>query len=676
MAARRSRVIFVCSAWSVFYLTKQLSFQTFSLSAFVASPWSARGCAQRSAQYEIRASTQSRASRLAAPKEWEESSRPDVAMPEGETLPEAFLINAHRMGKAVAASDDVSGVLDYGTYLIGVLLFADFIRNNPKYVRGGRIGVMIPASAGFSLVAMGCLLAGCSIVMLNWTAGRANLEHMIAITGITSVLTSKRFINKIEPAGVDLSPLKDKNMLLYTDDIKENMYGGFGPLDKLKAAILSKFPTSVLKSWCNIDNLKMDSDAVVLFTSGSESMPKGVVLSHDNVLSNIKSVVPVLIESQDCLMGVLPPFHAFGFTVTSMLPVVTGVKVAYYANPLEYKTVAQQIAKWQPSVYIGTPTFASGMLKAASAEFQRRANDGQDSDAKYLTSSLRLVVTGAEKTPEDLFDIAEQQNFTLLEGYGVTECSPVLSVNRPGKARAGVGTPIPGTWLAIADERKYLSGEIEVIAVSDGIGATKGSIGKRGIVLAQGPNVFGDPDGSSPKAYLGIPLSEKNPFVYATSLPSGSTAAPGWWYDTGDLGFFDESGALILAGRLKRFVKIGGEMVSLPALEDALKKRTLSDGSRPWADTDSGAVIAVESYEADGERPVLGLLAAVDATLEEANSQLQAEGMPSLARLKIKIDSRDAFEAKWVERGTLPLLGSGKSDYAQMKVAIKSAALA
>jgi len=516
------------------------------------------------------------------------------------------------------------------------------------------------------------------MVMINWTVGRANLESMLATSGVVAVLTSKKFISKLG-SSVDLSILKERDMLLYTDDIKENMYGGFGPLEKLKALVLSKLPVSILKSLYDLDNINKKSEAAVLFTSGSEAKPKGVVLSHGNVLSNIRATVSCLIQENDCVMGVLPPFHAFGFTVTSMLPVVTGVKVAYFANPLEYKTVAKQIDRWQSTIYIGTPTFANGMLKAARADFQRRKKDGGDlvRDSDYLTSSLRLVVTGAEKTPESLFALAAEQRLDVLEGYGVTECSPVLAVNRLGKTRSGVGLPIPGTYLAVADEAKYISGEIDVLCVSDSDGNTAGQTGQRGVVLAQGANIFGDPDAAPPKAYLGIPLSEKNPFAFVQSLPSSALgASPGWWYDTGDLGSIDEIGNLVLAGRLKRFVKIGGEMISLPALEDALKKKTLSDGSQPWADSDNGAVLAVEAYEAEGEKPTLGVIAAVDLTLEEANEQLQAEGMPNLARIKIKLDSRNVFDKKWADRGTLPLLGSGKSDYAQMKAAVKVATLA
>jgi len=616
--------------------------------------------------------------RASAPEGWDEANRPHPESPVGDTLPEAFLHNSQRMGDAVAAADDISGVLNYGTYLIGVLLFADFIRDNPRYIKGGRIGVMIPASAGFGVVAMGVLLAGCSLVMINWTAGGANIEFMIAVSGITTVLTSKKFMDKVGKTA-DLSVLQERDMLLYTEDIKENAYGGFGPLNKLKAAILSKLPQSLLKTWYKLGQLHKESDAVVLFTSGSEAKPKGVILSHGNVLSNIRSVTPVVVKDDDCLMGVLPPFHAFGFTVTSMLPLVTGTKAAYFANPLEFKMVARQIGKWRPTVYIGTPTFTMGMLKASTSDFRKQQKQAEGVSGSYLTSSLRTAITGAEKTPDEAFELAKQQGLTILEGYGVTECSPVLTVNREEKPRAGVGNAIPNICLAIASEAKYQKGETEVIAVADSAGATYGNgVGMRGVVLARGSSIFGNPTATPPRAYLGLPLSEKNPFVEVRKLPIGAevVASPGWWYDTGDLGYLDESGALVLAGRLKRFVKVGGEMLSLPALEEALKRRTLSDGSQPWADKDGGAVVAIEAYEVDGQKPVLGFVTAVDASLEDANDQLKFEGFTNLARLKVKVDSREAFDAKWAERGCLPLLGSGKADYAQMKAAVKAAALA
>jgi len=362
-----------------------------------------------------------------------------------------------------------------------------------------------------------------------------------------------------------------------------------------------------------------------------------------------------------------------------MLPLVTGTKAAYFANPLEFKTVARQIGKWRPTVYIGTPTFTMGMLKASASDFRRQQKQDDCASGSYLTSSLRTAITGAEKTPDEVFEFAEQQGLTVLEGYGLTECSPVLTVNREEKDRAGVGNAIPNTCLAIANEAKYQEGEIEVIAVADSAGAIYGNgVGIRGVVLAQGPNIFGNPTATPPRAYLGLPLSEKNPFVEVRHLPTGAevVASTGWWYDTGDLGYFDESGALVLAGRLKRFVKVGGEMLSLLALEEALKRRTLSDGAQPWADNDAGAVVAVEAYEADGQKPVLGFVTAVDASLEDANEQLQFEGFTNIARLKVKVDSCKAFDAKWAESGCLPILGSGKADYAQMKAAVAAAALA
>jgi len=285
-------------------------------------------------------------------------------------------------------------------------------------------------------------------------------------------------------------------------------------------------------------------------------------------------------------------------------------------------------------------------------------------NAPWPTASLRLLVTGAEKTPGSLFDFAgtiHEPPIEVFEGYGITETSPVLTSNRRGKPRAGVGWAINGTALALLNIEKYLTKEIEALAVCNEEHKLSGTVRKEGVIIARGPGVFGAPQADPPRAYLGIPLSEKNPFVWVHDS---------WWYDTGDLGFFDESGALHLAGRLKRFVKIAGEMVSLVSLEVALKLRELGDGSKPWVDSQDGPVVAVEAYEADGEKPVLGLITAVDASLADANEQLQAAGMPKIARLTVLVDGRQVFDERWAKQGTLPLLGTGKTDYAQMKRAL------
>lgn len=342
----------------------------------------------------------------------------------------------------------------------------------------------------------------------------------------------------------------------------------------------------------------------------------------------------------------------------------------YYPNPTEYKRISREILRWKPTVYIGTPTFVNGVLQAALADRSKadvvpqfdgaKASKVLPSDSQpWPTASLRLCITGAEKTPDDLFQLASDHTppLEIIEGYGITETSPILTVNRPGQPRGGVGQAIRNITLGLLEEEGYLNKDFKMLAKCEA-GEVTGPKNKRGVIIASGPTVFGAPEADPPRAYLGIPLSEKNPFVELEGK---------WWYDTGDLGFFDETGALHLAGRLKRFVKIAGEMVSLVALEAALKER------KPWADGEAGPVVAVEACEVDGERPVLALVSAVDASLEDANDQLKAAGMPKIAKLTVAVDARTTFDERWAQQGSLPLLGTGKTDYAQIKRAVVAA---
>eukprot|EP00933_Yihiella_yeosuensis_P042259 TRINITY_DN36802_c1_g1_i1.p1 TRINITY_DN36802_c1_g1~~TRINITY_DN36802_c1_g1_i1.p1 ORF type:complete len:1013 (+),score=184.49 TRINITY_DN36802_c1_g1_i1:82-3120(+) len=607
-----------------------------------------------------------------APKGWFEGKRPDVMKEvQGKNVPEAFIRNAKRMGKAIAVGDDNSGALGYDRVLIGAMLFANFLIAHPELRAGGRVGVMMPAAAGVGVMLMGILMAGCVPVMVNWTVGRASLEHVVKSTGVKTVITAKAFLKKLG-SEVDLSLLlQTKGLLLFTEDLKANQFGGFGLRDKISAKRLSGKSADTIVKRYKLENISSKDEAVVLFTSGSESLPKGVALSHGNVLANAEGIMDAAaIRADDVLLGTLPPFHSFGFTVTTITPLVTGFKISYYPKPTDYRRIAREIQRWKPTIFLGTPTFLSGVLRAAEADYLKLAEsqDAKPASAKQVvpeggrplwpTASLRLCIAGAEKTPEDLFQLAASQHnppITLCEGYGITETAPVLTVNRFDKPRAGVGYALKGITLALLETEAYLAKKVDVIAVCKDE-KVEGPTNTRGIIIAHGPNVFGDPDATPPKGYLGVPLSEKNPFVRYDDK---------WWYDTGDLGFFDEQGALHLAGRLKRFIKIAGEMISLPALEAALKLH------QPWADSESGPVIAVEAYEPDGgEKPILGVVSAVDCSLEEANEKLQAAGMPRIAKLTLLVDSREVFEERWKVQGTVPLLGTGKTDYASAKKAV------
>jgi long-chain-fatty-acid--[acyl-carrier-protein] ligase len=532
-----------------------------------------------------------------APDGWAEdmSKRPAPLVLPGSSVPELFLLSCDRLGNAVAIADESSGVLSWGRLKIAVILLAEYFRRELQ--REEKVGVLLPSSAGAAIVSMALLLAGKIPVMVNWTLGAKNLEHVEELSGIRVVLSSERFLDKLET--VVLGNLENKLLLL--EDVRANI----GFLDKMRAFLLAKRSAKSLCRRFSLEGIKADDTCVLLFTSGSETVPKGVPLSHANIIANIRDSLTVFAPgATDILYGFLPPFHSFGFTITTMLPLLSGLKTVYHPNPTEYRKLAAGVQSYGVTVLCGTPTFFSGILKAANqAQLQ----------------TVRTMIAGAERAPDELFAALSALNpqAVMLEGYGITECSPVVCLNPPGAERSGVGLPLPGVHLLIVDPD---SG----VELPDG---------QRGLVLVKGKNVF--------NGYLG--KDAPNPFLEKDGEK---------WYNTGDLGFL-EKGTLILAGRLKRFVKKGGEMISLPALEQAL--------SAKWSPAEEGPLVAVEALEmADGTVKIC-FFTAVDAALEEANNCLKNAGFSNVARLneRQKLDK-------------IPLLGSGKTDYRALKELMRS----
>jgi long-chain-fatty-acid--[acyl-carrier-protein] ligase len=279
----------------------------------------------------------------------------------------------------------------------------------------------------------------------------------------------------------------------------------------------------------------LDARAVILFTSGSEKAPKAVPLTHRNILSNQRGALAVLgATRRDVVLGFLPVFHSFGFTMTGLLPLLAGVRVLHHPDPTDASGLARKIAAYKPTLLVGTPTFVGHILE--------RARPGE-------LDSLRLIIVGAEKCPPGLFEKCRQvaPRAQLLEGYGVTECSPVVAVNRPEANRPGtVGQPLPGVDVRVVD--------VETGGVLPP--------GKMGILLVSGPSVF--------PGYLG---EETSPFVERDGKR---------WYVTGDLAEIDADGFIYFRGRLKRFLKAGGEMISLPALEEPFARLYRRKTDRAW----------------------------------------------------------------------------------------------
>lgn len=377
-----------------------------------------------------------------------------------------------------------------------------------SYKKDGFIGIMVPNSAGSMLAVLGTVMAGKVPVMINYSTGAAkNCEYAQKKCGFKTILTSRALCEKI---GCRLVP-----GMVFLEDIMDQI----STKDKLRAAVKSKMPTKVLLKM--VHQGEPDDNAVILFTSGSEKDPKAVQLTHRNLGSNIKDIFIVLdLKDEDIILSNLPYFHVFGHNVTCWLPLMRGLTAVTYPNPLDYQKVVDIVREEEITIMVGTPIFFMGYLrKSKPGDFE----------------SIRIAVTGADKTPDALREgYLKKHNLTVYEGYGCTETSPVVSLNMGENNRPGsIGKVFPSVQVKITDIN---SGETL-------------PPGKEGKILVKGDLVM--------KGYF-------------DDLEETSLRIKDGWYDTGDMGMFDEDGYLWHKGRLKRFVKIGGEMVSMVRVESVL----------------------------------------------------------------------------------------------------------
>src|SRR5260370_42246743 len=399
--------------------------------------------------------------------------------------------------------------------------------------------------------------------------------------------------------------------------------------------------------------------ALVLFTSGSERAPKAVPLTHANILSDMRAPVQFVgLRHEEVLLGFLPPFHSFGIAAGVILPILGGMRVVHHPDPTDAAGLARKITAYRVTMLIGTPTFTSYIFERSKPRSQESGVRGQESpapaqeagtsspslltpDSRPLTpgergdlDSLRLIVVGAERCPPSLYDRARHlaPAAELLEGYGVTECSPVVAVNRPGAARPGtVGQPLPGV-------------EVQIVAVDteEKVECRGSKIEDRGSesdpVRAGGER--GSKEPSQAKSHHSPLTTHHSSFPTGMLWVSGPTVFPGYigydgpspfreldgkrWYVTGDLAEIDADGYIRLAGRLSRFLKAGGEMISLPALEEPFTRRI--------PPTEAGPRVAVEGVETDHGRRIV-LFTTEPLSVGEANALLQQNGFRGVMRL-------------------------------------------
>ncbi len=410
-----------------------------------------------------------------------------------------------------------------------------------KKLDKGFIGIMIPTSAGCILTKLGVLMSGRIPVMINYSTGAEhNARYAQRKCGFTTIITSKALLEKIECPHVE--------GMLYLEDIMDS----FTILQKAKAALISKLPVSIIKSLVHGGN--PDDTLVILFTSGSENDPKAVQLSHSNITANLEAVTQrYSLATDDIFLASLPLFHIFGLTATLWLPLYYGMTILAYANPLDFKKICTIVREEKATFMVGTPSFFWGYLrKSTPGDFE----------------NLRLMLCGADKCPDVLRDgFMDKHGIILYEAYGATETSPAIAGNVPEHNKPGsVGKPFPNTQIRIEHLKTGASC----------------NVGEEGRILVKSDSVmkgyFNDPEQTSRHIHDG-------------------------WYDTGDMGYLDEDGYLWHVGRLKRFIKVGGEMVSLVKTESVLENLLPEDGECcvvDIPDTKKGSkIIAVVTRQLD-----------------------------------------------------------------------------
>jgi acyl-[acyl-carrier-protein]-phospholipid O-acyltransferase/long-chain-fatty-acid--[acyl-carrier-protein] ligase len=478
--------------------------------------------------------------------------------------------NIHGLGR-VAVEDPVAGALSYRKLLLGAAVLGRKLM--PFADEGKPIGLMLPNANAAAVTLLALMSAGRVPAMINFSAGEANILAACKAAQLDSIITARAFIERGRLDGL-VAALARHVRIVYLEDIRQTVT----LTDKLRGALQANSPLAPRKA---------DDWAAILFTSGSEGVPKGVVLSHRNMLANAaQAAARIDFGRQDKVFNVLPVFHSFGLTVGLVLPLVSGVRIYLYPSPLHYRTVPELIYGVNATILFGTDTFLNGYARAAHA---------------YDFRSLRYILAGAEPVKESTRRIyMEKFGLRLLEGYGVTETAPALALNTPMFNKFGtVGRLLPGMEVRLE----------KVEGVEEG-----------GRLFVKGPNVM-----------LGY-LRAENPGVLD---PPGEG-----WHDTGDIVSIDAQGFVTIKGRAKRFAKIGGEMISLAAVEML--------AAELWPDA-SSAVAAVPDAR-KGERLVL-VTQQKDATRGALQTFAKARGAADLM-----------IPSEVVVLEKLPLLGSGKVD--------------
>ena len=482
--------------------------------------------------------------------------------------------------------DSIFGVQSRNDFLIKAYLIADLLKKMPWE----RIAIMLPSLSATSLLVVWCYLAKKIPVMLNWTQSEEAFAHCIKSQNVQVILTAKSFFQKVQ------TPWLQKYKMTFFEDV-------------LKDISLVQKLTAVCKAMCFKIPTDISKIAVVLFTSWSESLPKTVELTHENILNDLLWAAGVVwIKNSDVEICYLPPFHSFGFALWIVMPLISWARIVFTPDPNDSKTIADLIGHTKSTFLCSTPTFLNGIVQIA-----------KDDQLK----SLRIAIVWAEKCPKELFTNFSKKspNATIIEWYGITECSPVIAVN-PFKRNAEikrwtVWLPILGQTVKILDLDTHKEQPAK----------------KEWMIYVSWLNIFG--------WYVDKKL--ESPFEEFDGKK---------WYKTWDLWYLDKDGYLTISWRLKRFVKIAWEMISLPAIEIVL--------ARKWKHSDGTECLAVEAQENDWAVK-LTLFTTEKLWTNEVNDYLHSQWVTNLVSI-----------ASIMQLKEIPMLGTWKVDHVQLKSILQS----
>jgi acyl-[acyl-carrier-protein]-phospholipid O-acyltransferase/long-chain-fatty-acid--[acyl-carrier-protein] ligase len=520
---------------------------------------------------------------------------------ENLVLPRRFLRMCRKRMRASKVADSSGVDLSGAELLTRTFLVRKFLRRHVYGpVRGQRVGILLPPSVACIVVNAALAIDSQVAVNLNYTVTSEVMNDCIAQCGVHHIVTSRRVMERFD--------LELNANLVYLEDIPNKIRW----LDKIAAAATAWLaPIAWLERWLGLTEIGDDDLLTVIFTSGSTGQPKGVMLTHRNVGSNMIAVNQIMrLSDSDVLLGILPIFHSFGYTITLWMVLSLSPKGIYHFNPLEAREVGKLCRTHGATILVSTPTFVRSYLRRCDVED---------------LASLDVVFTGAERLASELADAFEEKfGVRPVEGYGMTELSPVVSANMPpsratGKDHEGVkegtvGRPLPGISAKVID---LDSGE---------------DLGPNcsGMLLITGPNVM--------KGYYG------RPDLTAEVIRDG-------WYITGDVAEIDTDGFIKITGRISRFSKIGGEMVPHIRVEEAICKAL-----HLYQDDLQVVVTAVPDAK-KGERLVV-LYTELKESPDQICRQLVDDGLPALW-----IPSTDSFR----HVDAIPVLGTGKLDLKRLK---------